>query len=509
MRAMVGVALALLLTAGGLVAVPTTSALAAATDTVAVTPAPGPIADGFRGQAYPVPDGRSAPPHVNDVAVSVPASGTAATVWLPAGKPVAIRGRGSDPDTVRVRTPQGIGTAPRADFWVMPPFLAFRDMQVTVDGRTTALAKSRVRYHRTTPAFFDDPATPGYDGTTYSENRDFLACKRDTWGMGAQSLAVDSVEQGVDSGNKQLVDMGIKPVDWGVAVPIAPDAIHQLHRDCDGKTVADHGYTHHTTQWLESLSRAVYLLAASPWAGEYRPKIDEYRARVMEIAALETKPANWKFWVSQIPDEFGHDFTHRTFMMAAALGMASTLTTDPHQADEWRAKAALIAHRGVHNQLPNGVDPERGGYDVLYQMYGAWLAELYLGTLGSASPWRDTVVRTIDRAARWMQTRIEPDGQINARGTTRVCVETVWSKGAPYPTIDPTEAIRAFLLWGSLTKDERFTATALRMDSGQKKLGNTCPRNTHTKPEQPTKAVRDRAIQEQKRKDAQQHDQGN
>ena len=318
-----------------------------------------------------------------------------------------------------------------------------------------------------------------------STNRQFLDCARDTWGMGGQTFAVDLVEDGVHRNDRSLLDLGVQAMDWGVAVPINGQGIHELHRRCDGKTVADFGYTHHTTQWLESLGRAVYLLASSPWAGEYRTKIDAYRRRIDTIATLLTEPKVKANWVDHVQDAFGNDFTHRTFMRAAAMGMASTLTADPSRAARWAADARQIALRGVHDQLPSGINPERGGFDVLYQMYGTWLAELYAGTLPPSSPFRRTMDHAIDRAVAWMTTRIDRQtGKIKIVGTTRICVEQLWTSGSPAPYVDPGETIRGFLLWSKLKSKPSLIDLALLADRGYKRYGNTCPRDYHAKPEQ-------------------------
>ena len=108
-------------------------------------------------------------------------------------------------------------------------------------------------------------------------------------------------------------------------------------------------------------------------------------------------------------------------MHAAAMGMASTLATKPSDAKRWAADAQVIAERGIRNQLPSGVNPERGGFDVLYQMYGTWLAELYDGTLATSNPMKPRIERTIEKAIDWMLTRIDPTtGAFRIRGTTRV-----------------------------------------------------------------------------------------
>ena len=465
---------------------------AVAADEAAVqsTSRPGPIPRDFDGMAYPVPDS-SVPDGVVDtlpVTLVSREGDVVGSSTLPAGKSVRVRPLEGDPNRVAIRWTRGpkrarTALAPRANFWAMPGFIRLGDMQVEVDGERRPLGSAGIRYHRVNANYFDDPATPDFDGTL-PLNRDFLACKRDTWGIGQQTFAVDPIEEGVHRRDKTLIDKGIRALAWGEAVPINDAGIHELHRECDGATTADFGYTHHTTQWLEAMGRASYLLAASPWAGEYRATIDATIARIEEVAALETRPDNYDHWVDEIKDSYGNDFTHRAFMMAAALGLASTLTDDRAAARNWERHARSIAKRAIDNQWRSGVNPERGGYDVQYQMYGTWLGVLYLSTLRPEDPQREDMVRTIDRAVQWMTGRIKPNGTIRIRGTTRVCVEDLWSVGAPAPKVDPAETVRTFLLWGHLTSDPDLVKLAVRIDQGDKRFGNVCPADYVAKPEQ-------------------------
>lgn len=197
------------------------------------------------------------------------------------------------------------------------------------------------------------------------------------------------------------------------------------------------------------------------------------------------------YWVKHVKDNFGNPFTHRLFMRAAAMGMASTLAARRQDTVRWARDAQQMAQRGIENQRPSGVNPERGGFDVLYQMYGTWLAELYDGTLASSSPMKRRIAGAIDRATRWMETRIDPQtGQIKIRGTTRVCVEELWNGNGPAPYVDPAETIRAFLLWGHLHQRPRLTADALLVDRGNKEFGNSCPSDYKPRPESPARERR-------------------
>ena len=93
--------------------------------------------------------------------------------------------------------------------------------------------------------------------------------------------------------------------------------------------------------------------------------------------------------------------------------------------------------------------------------------------------------RTIDRAVHWMTTRINPvTGRFRIWGTTRVCVEDLWSSNGPAPWVDPGETIRGFLLWGHLKSEPHLIDLAVLANSGFKKYGNPCPRAYHARPEQ-------------------------
>jgi hypothetical protein len=357
-------------------------------------------------------------------------------------------------------------------FWSVPSFVDLKDLTVPVDGEAVLLGVSGVRYLRGTVASFDDPATPGHDGIALTTRR-FLACTSTQWSIGNQTFTTDLVEQGLDRHDKATIDAGVQGLDFGVSIPVNSSGVHELTRACDGSTVADYGGTHHTTQWLESLGRAVYLLAASPWAGEYRVRIDRYVERMEELATLLTVPANRDHWRTRwLVDSSGNVFTHKTYMRAAALGLTATLTDDPPDAARWSDEAATIAQYGMDQQWPSGVNPERGGYDVSYQMYGTWLAQVYWSTLDPWDPVRAPLQDTIERAMAWMDTRIDPStGVVNISGSTRTCA--AMDNYSPY---EPAPAVRAYLHWGQAARPNmHYVDQALRIDAGHKATGSPCP----------------------------------
>ena len=449
---------------------------------------PGPVDPGYEGPAYVVPtDPEPADPNSIEAEVLDHDGEPVGTTRLAAGKAVeVVVSTDEEGDIVTVELDDGRSArAPATEFWSMPSFLGLGGIKVDQAGRTRPLPLSGVRYHRGSPGMYDDPATPGYDGIS-RRAREVLACtsEDDEWSIGQQTFTVDFIEQGVHlGGERMLIDKGIVGLRWGANLDINDAGVFEIDRTCNGEpeAVADRGGTHHATQYLESMGRATYLMAASPYAGELRPIIDETIGNIDRLAGLLSKsPGPWDEWYDHVSDPHGDDYTHRTFMMAAGLGMASTLTEDEVDAQRWRDLAESIARRGIGNQWDEGevgVFPERGGYDLMYHMYGTWLAQVYLGTLPADAPVRSDLHEAIQLAIDWDLNRIDPEtGLIYSRGSSRICVQTNWWSDEQSTRVDPAETIRALLLWGYTESDRDYIETAVLIDQGEKETGNLCPR---------------------------------
>jgi hypothetical protein len=374
-----------------------------------------------------------------------------------------VLGTSGASDGAQVEAPRGL---------YGPTFTDLQNLEVDIHGRQVPLGDSGLTYRRRTVASFDDPATPGHDGIA-SATRSFLACKTDAWSMGSQIFTVDAIALGNARHDASLVERGALGLDWGVRQHLDREGVHTLERPCDGTTAADFGGTHHTAQWLTALGEAVYLLRASPFAASYGRRIRRYVARMEEIAERLVDHDNWRTWErTWLVDDAGHLFTHKTYMMAAGLALTASLTDDRAAASRWASIAERIARRGMRNQRTNGVNPERGGYDVAYQMYGTWLAELYYATLAPGSL-KDELGATIDRAIAWMSTRVDDrTGQVDIGASTRVCNNN--DANDPYETAD---AVRTFLTWAMVRQRPDLIDRAILIDRGAKTLGNPCPRH--------------------------------
>lgn len=378
----------------------------------------------------------------------------------------AAVGCGSDgSESAAGRTVTGSELAPAS-------FVDLQDVEVTIDGATTPLGASSLTYVRRGPEGFDDPDTPTFEGIS-GALRAFLACQQDTWSVGGQTLIVDLITRGVTEDDRALVDKGVVGVEWGAGLGLTDEGIHTLTRTCDGatETVETLGGTHTGTQWLESMGRAVWLLRAADPDEEYAAEIDRTITRIEELAADLVDPQNQRVWEETwLTDAAGNIFTHKTWMRAAGLALAATLTDDRPAAEEWAAEAERIAREGLSAQRDDGVNPERGGHDVTYQMYGTWLATLYDSTL-APGPLKVDVEAMIDRSVEWFSGRVDPTtGQVDITGSTRTC--NAGDGSSPYEAPD---AVRVFLAWGAMHPDRpELIDQAVLIDQGAVSPGNPC-----------------------------------
>ena len=352
-------------------------------------------------------------------------------------------------------------------------FVDLKDLQVTIGATSVPLAASPLVYLRRGPDDFDDPATPDHEAVS-GAIRNFLDCTSDTWSIGSQTFTVDLITRGVVEHDATLVSRGLLGADWGAGLDLSDQGIHSLTRTCEGRTetIDTLGGTHTATQWLESMGRAVWLTRAAGLATEHQPEIDRIIARMEELADLLVADANRDVWEqSWLVDAKGNIFTHKTWMRAAGLSLASSLTVDRDAAAVWTAEAERIARRGLAAQQDDGVNPERGGHDVSYQMYGTWLAELYDSTLPEGEL-KDEVEAMIDRSLQWFSGRVDAQtGQVDIAASTRTCISLDAST-----RYEAADAVRVFLTWGAMhTERTDLVDEAVLIDQGARSPGNPCP----------------------------------
>jgi len=231
---------------------------------------------------------------------------------------------------------------------------------------------------------------------------------------------------------------GISTIDFGFS---------QMGPDGSFSHIPD--VTHATEFFLEGAARALLLLDAahSPLApatgARWRPQL--------------SKLADW-FLRPEIaeghPDRDLHPFTHRYYARAAGLAEAAVVLGRPDLA---RA-ADHYAREGVARQRADGVNPERGGFDIGYQVAGLLYAEYY-AFLCADPQLKQSVAAMSGRALDFLGTRTDAGGAVAAEGSTRVGKEK--DREGVTKKINYAAYAQVLVLGSKLTGRPEFEATAI------------------------------------------------
>ena len=140
-------------------------------------------------------------------------------------------------------------------------------------------------------------------------------------------------------------------------------------------------------------------------------------------------------------------YAHTGYTVGTALGLGGKFAnTTAHQAREREAISLSLAQ-----QRSDGVNPEKGGYDVRYQMVGIEYAERY-NVYFPNGPLAARINTMVNRGLAWQSGRVDQDGWINWVGSTRACnreasTGNLLSPGYPF-------TIRGLAYWGALTHQQ-------------------------------------------------------
>jgi hypothetical protein len=234
-----------------------------------------------------------------------------------------------------------------------------------------------------------------------------------------QRQGAEWIIRGLARNDAGWIDQGWRILDWGVG-----------RQESDGGFGGEDAF-HSTSFFIEALARAALLDSA----GATGPRVDCLRRGAAWLMRPDVEARGAK---GNTP------YTHRRFALAAALGESAALTGDKTAA----ARAARWGKEGLSLQQPDGTNPERGGFDAGYQMAGVLFALRYLPVCADA-PLRGELRGAIRRAITLELTRLQPDGRVEAEGSTRVLKETARSgktKDVPYHEIMQTLVFGALAL---------------------------------------------------------------
>jgi hypothetical protein len=246
------------------------------------------------------------------------------------------------------------------------------------------------------------------------------------WTIEEQRWGTEWILRGQVSGNPGWIQQGWRALDVGIGWQQEDGSFGRM------------GSFHSTSLFMEALARACLL--------------DPDKATPARIASIERGCA----WLMEPEVESAGlienaPYTHRCYILAAALGEGGRVTRSPASA----RRALEWVQRGVARQLPSGINPERGGHDASYQMVGVLHALRYLPTCENETTVA-ALKRMMRRAVSWELGLLNSAGVINAAGSTRVGHERA---GASFKQVNYPEVFEA-LVFGSISVDPAWAEPA-------------------------------------------------
>ncbi len=272
-----------------------------------------------------------------------------------------------------------------------------------------------------------------------SVNGDWEKGKRPDWFIEQQRYGGDLLQAGVVLKDHDLIRQGIKIIAWGFSKQ-APD----------GSFPGTGDPLHSVELFIEGTARGVLLLREAkmeefaPFVAEVIPKL-----RLAALWMIEPQVATPGRDKNLLP------FTHRFFIRAAALAQTARLTGE----DRLAQAAAALAREGIARQQPDGIDPERGGFDASYQVVGVLMAGRY-EALCDDPALRADLKNLIVRASDYELTKIDPAGHVDLQDSTRTPKEI--GRTGKAKTFDFKALAQAAVMTSALTGDVRYADAARR-----------------------------------------------
>ena len=268
------------------------------------------------------------------------------------------------------------------------------------------------------------------------------------WYVEEQRYGADLITKGVVRHDDNLIAKGLGELNWAFSrqgpagnFPGSSDAFHS------------------TSFFVEAAARAMLILrqGGNP---AYQGVID------LDTPKIEAA-ARWLMQPGVIASGRAGDapYTHRRYMLAAALGETATLTGNQRMA----AAAEAYARTGLSEQTRQGVNPEKGGYDVSYQALGILMAARYDSVCPDPTL-RSEIGQMIGKALNWELTKVDAQGNVSAVGSTRTDKE--YGPAGNLKTVNYPVIVEAFTAGAAITGNANYEATAARIvDAHDLELG--------------------------------------
>ena len=301
-------------------------------------------------------------------------------------------------------------------------------LQEDLKFETSQIMKSTV--YRDKPWGANDTAS---DGAFSSVNKTWDQTHTGKWFIEQQRAGDQIISTGLAYGDRVLIDRGLKILEWGFA-----------QQKPDGSFSCDDAF-HSTSFFVEAAAHSILLLKTAPKGAEFKTRVDDLQRKLALTAHWMINPEIEKDAKSK-----NLVFTHRRYLVGAALGEAAIALND----QKLLAKSEEYVRDGLSLQRPDGVNPEKHGYDSNYQAVGMVFALRYY-RLVADDAMKAEMYPYLARGMIWLESRITNEGDVLSEGNTRSGGQEKNRDGTP-KGINYTWVVISLADWGFITNDAKL-----------------------------------------------------
>jgi hypothetical protein len=266
-----------------------------------------------------------------------------------------------------------------------------------------------------------------------------------SWYIEEQRYGADAVCGGVADQNNEAIERGLKVLRWGFE-----------QQQPDGSFNCPDPF-HSTSFFVEAAAHACLILNASQYANQYSEEVNWLKPRILRAANWMIEPA-----VQAAGKKHNAPYTHRRYLVAAALGEAGVLCSD----ESLIAKSRSYIREGISLQDPSGFNPEKGSFDVSYHAVGLFYAGRYYDIVADADI-KTPLFDMLKRGYAWLRERIRSDGTIDVTGSTRVGAKQELSRNGVPKRVDYSVTYRGLYRWSLISQDPSYAEMARNVFTGE------------------------------------------
>ena len=264
------------------------------------------------------------------------------------------------------------------------------------------------------------------------------AAKGGDWYIEEQRFADTVIGAGVNRNRDDLVDAGLRAIEWGFARQAA-----------DGSFPCKDNYLG-TSYFIAATAHAMWLLEATGSGQPFAARIQAIRPRLHNAAEWLAEGKNAQAAAAQQAI-----YSSRYMVTGYALAATARLSGDSALANAGED----TIRRGLARQHASGYFPERGGFDASFQAEALVYLLRYFDHAATADMRRSSEPALL-RALDWLESRVSSRGLVQITGNTRTGAGQERDRTGQRRRISAVAVSRAFGLARTVMGASKFEGLA-------------------------------------------------